>query len=83
MTNELSNSDALREILARDLDATELGTYDALDSIPTAVVAVVAMVGSRYRILACKYLHTRVKGADFGEVMLKVEAITDREKRRT
>ena len=65
------------EILGRHLKDSELGTYSSLEELPKAVKAVVAKLASRYRILACKYLHARVPSVDLGEVMVCVQRIME------
>ncbi len=69
------------EIVGRELEASELATYEALEVISKPVVAITAKTASQYRLLACKYLHERVPSADLDAVMLKVEAIMNEAKR--
>lgn len=70
-------------VVGSERDPIELTNFETLDAICSAATTVVVAIASQYRILACKYLHARVPSADLDEVMLKVEAITDQEKRRS
>lgn len=69
---------ATREIVGRELEASELETYETLETISKAVTRITAKIASQYRILACRYLRERVPSAEGDEVMLKVEAIMKR-----
>lgn len=72
-----NDEEDMAEILGRHLEENELGTYPSLDEIPQPVTAVVAKLASRYRILACKYLHARVPTVDLGDVMVGVQRIME------
>lgn len=73
------DEEEIREVIGRELDEVECGTYETLDAIPPAVEAIACRLGTaRLTIIACRYLHERVPRADRGEVMLKLEAILDR-----
>lgn len=77
-----SDSDRFRELLGRDLDERELGTYESLDQIPGIVADVAQSLAWRDLILARRYLRSRVPTADLGEVMQKVDALEIRARSR-
>ncbi len=77
-----SDSDRFRELLGRDLDERELATFDSLSKISGAVADVAQSLAWRDRVLACRYLRSRVPTAGPGDVMRKVEALEIRAEQR-
>jgi hypothetical protein len=77
------DNEELQEVIGRELDAIESGTYESMDALPAAVEAVaIQILRQRRVILACKYLDARVPTADLGDAKQKAEALCERERRR-
>lgn len=76
------DDEEIREVIGRELDAVESGTYDTLGAIPAAVEAIAVRIANQYRVvLAVKYLHERVPSAERDDAKLKLAAIWDRPRR--
>jgi len=68
----------IRYIVGRELEASELETFDTLDAVSPTVETIAATIAKRGRILAFLYLRDRVPNAEFGDVLLRLEQIADR-----
>ncbi len=67
-----------REIVDRELEASEIATYESLDAIPPVVESLALRIAHHNMILACKYLHERVPGGRLSDAKVALEAIMER-----
>jgi hypothetical protein len=72
------DEDEIRYIVGRDLEPSELETFDTLQAITPAVELMTATIAARARILAFKYLCERVPGSDDHETLHWLQQIQKR-----
>ena len=72
------DEEEIRYIIGRDLDASELETFDRLDAISPVVEAMAGTIAKRQRIVAFEYLWERVPTANHGETLRCLERITEK-----